>query len=314
MKNIKNFISYPFNSKLFFDLYQKLLNKSSNGFILSFHDLSPQTFKSHIECLLPAKPIPLDELIKRQMSEKSNKNCFSITFDDGVEETVRNSWDVCLKHNWPVTFFLPVNYLNGENLPFQKIQLLEYYLKDKEYTVPKDLKKNKSLMNKKRIIEQLKKIIYYESSFNIKENINYFLKFLPQKSELKNYKYLMPRAISWDEVKKISKNDLSSFQSHGVSHTACSGLTTDELKNEMISSKDIIQKHTGKKVNGFCYPYGSPNSINQASIDIASKFFDYSTTLIKGRLTNKSILHYLPRIDLYEENKASLVKMKVAIS
>ena len=37
-KTIKNLFSYPYNSKLIFQITEKILNKTSGGYILSFHD------------------------------------------------------------------------------------------------------------------------------------------------------------------------------------------------------------------------------------------------------------------------------------
>ena len=91
-------------------------------------------------------------------------------------------------------------------------------------------------------------------------------------------------------------------------------MTENELKNEMLISKKKIQDNTQKEVTGFCYPYGYAISIGQMSIEVASNYFDHATTLIKGRLNKNSNIYYLPRIDLYEENSCSLVKMKIAIS
>ena len=109
------------------------------------------------------------------------------------------------------------------------------------------------------------------------------------------------------------KSRLASFQSHSMSHTACSALSENELKDEMLKSKKIIEDCTGRKVNSFCYPYGSTKSINSLSVEVASRYFDFATTLIKGRL-KKSNLHYLPRIDFYQENKTSFVRLKVVLS
>ena len=91
---------------------------------MCWHDLAPEIFKSHVEALYPSKPIPLDELINRYKSGKSTKNFFAITFDDGVGSTVKNISKVCLQMNWPVTFYIPVGYLNGESLPYHKVEFL----------------------------------------------------------------------------------------------------------------------------------------------------------------------------------------------
>ena len=309
-KTFKNIISLPYNSRLIFNFSEKFFHRTNGGYILSFHDLDPFQFESHINSLKPSKPISLDELLKRYQSGKSIKNCFAITFDDGVEKTVINNWEICKKNNWPVTFYLPTDYLNGENLPYQKIQFIEKFLKN--YDLPELIKNKKKLLNKKKLIKYLTDMLYTKNDSEVSSILDYFLKIILSKSK-KVEKDFMPNAISWEKVKSISKNSLSSFQSHGVTHTACSSLTEEKLKQEMSKSKTIIENCTGKRVNSFCYPYGSVNSINELSIKVASSYFESATTLIRGRIKNSN-LHYLPRIDLYQENPISFVRLKVALS
>ena len=311
----KNYLSFPFNSNLVFKTTESLLNKSPGGYILSFHDLSPEVFSTHVESLKPAIPVSLNELIDRYKLGKSIKNCFAITFDDGVKSTIKNNWEICMKNNWPVTFYLPTNYINGDNLPFQKIELLESLLKNENYKLPKTSNNTtEKVLNKKKLINYLNKIIYVKNNREVEEILNYFLKILQTSYGLKYKKDLMPKAINWEEIKQISKNELASFQSHSLSHAACSGLSKQELENEMLTSKRIIEDCTGKNVNSFCYPYGAPKSISKLSVEIASKYFDHATTLIKGRLNKKSNLHYLPRIDLYPDQNVAFARMKVALS
>ena len=309
-KTVKNLFSYPYNSKLIFQITEKMLNKIPGGYILSFHEVSPEIFESHIKSLSPSKPISLEEMVQRFKLGKSTKDCFAITFDDGVRNTVLKNWEVCLKNNWPVTFYLPTNYINGDNLPYQKIELIEKFLNKKFYDLPQTGSKNLKKLSKKKIITELYKMIYVCDKSTVNLYLDHFTK------QITNYdtvKENMPKAISWSEIKDISKNQLSSFQSHSVSHTAVSALSEEEIKNEMIESKDAIEQCTGKKVNSFCYPYGAAKSINKLSVQLASKYFDSATTLIRGRL-KESNLYYLPRIDFYEENKISFVRLKVALS
>ena len=309
-KIFKNLLSYPYNSKLIFQITEKMLNKTPGGYILSFHDLSPEVFKSQIESLAPSKPIPLDELITRYKTGKSIKNCFAITFDDGVRNTVIDNWKICLKNNWPVTFYLSTNYINGDNLPFQKIQLIEKLLNEKFYDLPKENSKTQKKISKKNLVTNLYKMIYVANKSKVDTYLNHFLKKIP---DLNKAKEMMPKAISWSEIRDISKNNLSSFQSHSVSHTAFSALSKEDIKSEMIESKASIEQCTGKKVNSFCYPYGAEISISSLSTEMASKYFESATTLIRGRLKNSN-LYFLPRIDFYQENKTSFVRLKVVLS
>ena len=252
MKKLKILSSIPFGNDYFYDLSKKILKRTHGGFILSFHDLPPSVFELQIKSLLPAKPISFDDLIKRYKTNKSIDNFFAITFDDGVKNTIKENFKVCQKNNWPVTFYLPTNYLNGDNLPFQKIEILEKYLKEDEYDLPETIKDNKELTKKSKLIGYLKKVIYLKDDIFVKKILDYFLNFLDlsQKKE-------MPEPISWAEVKEINKDPISSFQSHGVSHTACSALSEIKLKLEIKKSKKIIEDHIGDRVTSFCYPYGS---------------------------------------------------------
>ena len=77
---IKNFLSKPLKFTSCFEAAESLLGKSKFGYIMCWHDLAPEIFKSHVEALYPSKPIPLDELINMHKSGKSTKNFFAITF------------------------------------------------------------------------------------------------------------------------------------------------------------------------------------------------------------------------------------------
>tara|TARA_B100000700_G_C14986100_1_gene828922 strand:+ start:195 stop:1127 length:933 start_codon:yes stop_codon:yes gene_type:complete len=308
MKSLKILSSIPLANNNFYILSKKLLNKSNGGYILSFHDLPSSKFEEHVKALLPAKPISLDELIIRYKANKSIDNCFAITFDDGVKNTVKENFKICKKNSWPVTFYLPTDYLNGDNLPFQKIEILEKYLKETEYDLPEILRNDKKLLKKNNLMSYLKKIIYIKDDLFVKKVLDHFLDFLDlmQKKD-------MPEPISWSDVREINKDQISSFQSHGVTHTACSALSESKLKYELKKSKQIIEDHLGNRVTSFCYPYGSAETINKMSIKIASEIYESASTLIRGRLKNKNI-YYLPRIDLYKENPISLVRLKILIS
>ena len=241
MKSVKNFFSLPLLIPGFFNLINSSFKKESNGFICCWHDLSAEIFQNHVEALQPNRPIPLKELIERFKSGKSTSGCFALTFDDGVGSTVRDISKKCIEKGWPVTFYLPTQYLDKGILPFQN-----------------------------------------------------------------------SKPISWNEVEELSKNQLISFQSHGVTHSAVSTLNEEEIEFEMLRSKKIIESHTNKKVHSFCYPYGSKESIGNTAPKIAAKHFSSAVTLIHGRI-KKNNPFYLPRIGLYKEDLRSLARLKTLI-
>lgn len=313
-KLIKNICSKPLMLPGVFYPIESILGKMFGGFISCWHDLSAEVFKSHVESLHPSKPIPLEELIKRHKAGKSTKGCFALTFDDGVSITVNDISNLCTSMGWPVTFYIPTGYVDGSVLPYQKIEFIDRYLPIGNYLIPNDSQYtlNKKL-NKQQLIQSLTNLIYIEHFKIINRILDYFVEKVSDKKE-KNLLYKeCPKPITWNEIEKLSKNPIISFQSHSVTHTAVSSLNENEIENEMIKSKKIIEQHTEKKVHSFCYPYGAKKSIGKYAPKIAAKHYDSAVTLMRGRL-KKNNPFYLPRIDLYREDSTSFVRLKVILN
>ena len=313
-KIIKNIFSTPLKSPWVFRSIESILGKMFGGFILCWHNLPAHTLKSHIECLYPLKPMPLDELIKRHNDGKTTKDYFALTIDDGIASTVNDISSFCTKMDWPITFYIPTNYLSGKMLPYQKIEFIDQYLPLGDYSVPNISKKNHNkLINKKKLIQSLTSLLYIEHFTVIDKILDHFIEKISinNKKELLHSEY--PKSITWQEIEKLSKNSIISFQSHSVTHTALRSLNDSEIEDEMVRSKNILEEHTGKKVNSFSYPYGSEKSIGKRAPKIASKHYNSAVTLIRGRL-RKNNPFYLPRIDLYQDDFLSLVRLKVILS
>ena len=68
--------------------------------------------------------------------------------------------------------------------------------------------------------------------------------------------YKRVNILSWDEIKKLSKNSLLTFGSHGMSHTSFGKLSEKQIESELKMSKEILETHLQRKVDFFAYPYG----------------------------------------------------------
>ena len=313
-KIIKNICSKPLMFPGVFYSIESILGKMFGGFISCWHDLPAEIFKSHVESLHPSKPIPLKELIERHKRGKSTKGCFALTFDDGIGTTVRDISNLCASMGWPVTFYVPTGYVDGGILPYQKVEFIDQYLPIGNYLIPsngKDIQNRK--LNKQQLVQSLTNLIYTEHFKVVNRILDYFVEQILDK-EKKNLLYEeYPKPITWDEIEKLSKNQIISFQSHSVTHTAVSSLGKNEIEDEMIKSKEIIEQHTGRKVHSFCYPYGGAASIGEYAPKMAAKYYDSAVTLMRGRLKKNNPL-YLPRIDLYEEDSVGFIRLKVILS
>src|SRR5258708_39429480 len=76
--------SMPYGS-----IIDRLIAGFSGGFVLAFHVISPKHLADLVDCLRPAHPVPLSEVVQRSRNGKSTSGLFAITVDDGEGENVR---------------------------------------------------------------------------------------------------------------------------------------------------------------------------------------------------------------------------------
>ncbi len=73
-----------------------------------------------------------------------------------------------------------------------------------------------------------------------------------------NEETVKEQLLSWDKIKEMADYGID-FQAHTHSHPSLTELDEQRIKEEIVNSKDIIQKQLGKNVDFLCYPYGHFN-------------------------------------------------------
>ncbi|MEJ8544356.1 polysaccharide deacetylase family protein [Brevibacillus borstelensis] len=65
-----------------------------------------------------------------------------------------------------------------------------------------------------------------------------------------------PNFLSWDEIKEMQDSGLIDFESHTDTHSNLLKLKADQVRNEFVESKQILEQHLNKPVRILAYPYG----------------------------------------------------------
>ncbi|QKW53117.1 polysaccharide deacetylase family protein [Streptomyces buecherae] len=87
--------------------------------------------------------------------------------------------------------------------------------------------------------------------------------------------------------------------SHGLLHLRLSGAGTATLRRETAHSRAELQRVTGQRVTGFCYPYGA---VDQRAIDaVRTAGYDYACAIDAGPLTGP---YALPRSHVRQADNA----------
>jgi peptidoglycan/xylan/chitin deacetylase (PgdA/CDA1 family) len=108
--------------------------------------------------------------------------------------------------------------------------------------------------------------------------------YMKKKGDERNIEYPVEperTMLNLEEIKEMS--NLINFQAHGVNHYPSTLISEDNLKSELIKSKESIEEITGKPVYAFAYPYNKANEKVAKVVESCG----YVLARIGGRIMNK---------------------------
>lgn len=77
------------------------------------------------------------------------------------------------------------------------------------------------------------------------------------------------RALSWDELKTMTSSKLISIGSHTVTHPTFSEIPIEQIREELVLSKMVLEGKLGSNVNTFAYPRGDTGATGPAEVAAA---------------------------------------------
>lgn len=108
-------------------------------------------------------------------------------------------------------------------------------------------------------------------------------------------------AMTWDELREISKDSLCTIGAHTVNHYAIAQLSETEATFELVESGRRIAAELGKVPKYFAYPYGDASSASSRDFKLAADAgYEAAVTTRKGLIFSghRDHLTALPRLSL----------------
>lgn len=117
----------------------------------------------------------------------------------------------------------------------------------------------------------------------------------------------LPRCelMSWSDIREAASAGIE-FGSHTMTHKNLARLQPDEIKAELIDSQKLIEDKLGKKVTTFAYPFGEYNDFVKRS---ASRYYDAACSTLLGKVSRKSDVYALERLDAYYLSNRKILGM-----
>ncbi|QPJ62598.1 MAG: polysaccharide deacetylase family protein [Candidatus Nitronauta litoralis] len=179
--------------------------------------VSPDTLRKQFEFFRDNgyEPLSLEDYFQYKKQNKSLKNKFLITFDDGYQNLYTHAFPLLKEFSYPAVVFLVTDYVG---------KTASWIIRDEKIILDRLLP---TLSESEVDIEAEKNKLHKTSTYPL---------------------------LNWEEIEEMSAGGVD-FQSHTNTHPFISTLNEQDLENELTRSREIIEKRLNNKVTGFCYPY-----------------------------------------------------------
>lgn len=121
--------------------------------------------------------------------------------------------------------------------------------------------------------------------------------------------------MTWSEVRDLQHRGIS-FGSHTVTHPQLHGLNREQIREEIVRSREMIEDKTGVAVDSFAYPYAFPQKDEpfKAMVrDILRESgYRYGVCTQIGRAGSASDPLFLERLPVNSSDDPALLEAKLA--
>ncbi len=102
--------------------------------------------------------------------------------------------------------------------------------------------------------------------------------------------------LSWNDVRRMAESPMVELGGHTVDHAILSRLPAERIREQVVQSKQMIERQTGCEVTLFAYPNGGPEDYTPESIEILKEAgYSCACTTLPGMNTKDTSLYELRR-------------------
>jgi peptidoglycan/xylan/chitin deacetylase (PgdA/CDA1 family) len=304
---------------------RRIRKRSTDSLILTYHRIiprheagdalqagmyvSPETLEMHVQFLLKyfrvVSVFELSNTIRNEPNNSNHKPLCVLTFDDGWRDFYEYAFAVLRKFGVPATVFLPTDFIQTgtwfwtDRLGYLFYQRTKAGGRNEIEDHPSHPLVSRLLCLKGSLESRMEQAIEILKAYRTEEIEN----ILSELSERWNVDQNPPgRAfLSWDEVREMRQSGLVSYGSHTATHRILTMLTKEEIREELIKSKEklIAEKAVGKEYVPLCYPNGNYNEDIAAMAEEAG--YALAVTTESGWNTNELNSFCLRRIPIHQD-------------
>lgn len=112
-----------------------------------------------------------------------------------------------------------------------------------------------------------------------------------------------PGYLSSEQLLELSTHPLCTIGSHGVNHCEYRLLSSTQIEEELIYSKNYLSTLLNREISVFAFPYGSFSACGFSNKSIVCGVYDYGFSSVQASIKKHGLLpnYFLPRINVTRE-------------
>jgi peptidoglycan/xylan/chitin deacetylase (PgdA/CDA1 family) len=240
----------------------------------------------------------LDELHHNLQKGLPRERFACFTFDDGYSDTYSLAYPILKKHAVPFAVYVSTNFPAKDGTPVGS-EVLEHVLESRDrlkfewagkrydFDLRTEFRKLKAFHLLKNILIRLEtgqKSVFYSALSASPKDLSAALSKHP--------------AMSWEQIKDLSRDPLVTIGAHTRSHRALAFLSESEMRDEIQGSREALQNRLHVPIEHFSYPYGGAHEAGAREFRVVRELgFKTATTSRIGNILpeHAQALERLPR-------------------
>jgi peptidoglycan/xylan/chitin deacetylase (PgdA/CDA1 family) len=260
---------------------------------------SIENFEKQIKFLSQKRSIiSLEELVRRlKQRSKFSPHTTVITFDDGYYDFFLNAYPILRKYHTPATVFLITGLLDsGAGKWEDKLAFLINMTHSNSLRISLEGKKllfrTSTAKERTHSIRGLQSILQGLSEDELTRTISEVEKAIGHKQDV-----FPLTTLRRSEIALLKDDPLISFGAHTHSHADLGKVNAATARSEIRTSREEIEKITGRKCLLFSYPFGRKKNLTSQVKDLLkTEGFSGAVTATPGTIHLHSDLFELKRI------------------
>ncbi len=214
-----------------------------------------------------------------------------ITFDDGYFDNLKNALPILEKYDCPAIIYIATSFLDDKKIPWW-LKLWKIILSQENISFNNKLFEIKEKKDKKNCY----KLLCKNFILSTKNQQDIFLDELTHNNKINEINE--KEFLSSQNLKNLGDNNLIEIGCHTHTHPNLKILKKEEIHDEIIYSKNILENIIKKKVKHFSIPYGSANCFDDEIIKQLSEYDFETIVTTEHGIFRKNKCNRIPRIGI----------------